>query len=60
MQQLKPRLIDILQKYMSNPSARVGNGTTLSELEIGQLDLPMILLDVEDVFDVQINCLDEI
>jgi acyl carrier protein len=60
MQELTPRIITILQKYMSNPTARVGRRTMLSELEIDRLDLPMIFLDVEDVFDVQIDYHDEI
>jgi acyl carrier protein len=60
MQDVTPRLIAILQKYMSNPVARVGSRTTLSELEIDRLDLPMIFLDVEDVFGVQIDSNDQI
>jgi acyl carrier protein len=59
MQELTPRLVTILQKYMRDPTARVVGATTFSDLEIDLLDLPMILLDVEDDFDVQIPYDDE-
>jgi acyl carrier protein len=55
MHDLTPALIAILQKYMRDPAASVGRCTTLKELEIDLLDLPMICLDVEDAFDVQIG-----
>jgi acyl carrier protein len=60
MQELTPRIITILQKYMRDPAALVENSTTLSELEIDLLDLPMIFLDIEDVFGVQISYDDQI
>jgi acyl carrier protein len=60
MQELTPTIISILQKYIGNPTARVGSRTTLGELEIDRLDLPMIFLDVEDIFEVQIDYHDEI
>lgn len=60
MQELTLRIIAILQKYMRDPAARVGSYTTFSKLGIDRLDLPMIFLDVEDVFDVQIDYQDEI
>ena len=60
MHDLTPGLIAILQKYMRDPAARVGSSTTLTELEIDVLDLPMICLDVEDAFDVQIGQGDEL
>jgi acyl carrier protein len=59
MQELTLRIIAILQKYMRDPAARVGSYTTFSKLGIDRLDLPMIFLDVEDVFDVQIDYQDE-
>ena len=55
MQQLTPRIFAILHKYMRDPHARIENSTTFAELEIDELDLPMIFLDVEDDFDVQIE-----
>ena len=60
VQELTPRIIAILRKYMGNPTARVGSRTTLSELEIDRLDLAMFFLDLEDAFDVQIDYQDEI
>ena len=60
MHDLTPRVIGILGKYMRDPAAPVDNSTTLRELEIDSLDLPMIFLDVEDVFDVQVGYGDEI
>ena len=59
MQQLSPRLVSILQKYMRDPAAHVAGAATLTGLEIDHLDLPLILLDVEDAFDVQIPFDDE-
>lgn len=59
MQELTPRIIAILQKYMRDPSTVVSNSTTLSELEIDLLDLPMICIDAEEVFDITIRCGDE-
>ncbi len=55
MPDLTPELTAILRKYMRDPGAPVGRSTRLSEIEIDQLDLPVICLDVEDAFDVQID-----
>src|SRR3954452_1365742 len=55
MHDLPPRLIAILRKYMGDPTASVGSSTTLGELDIDLLDLPMICLDVEEALDVQIG-----
>jgi acyl carrier protein len=60
MQDQTPRIAAILQKYMRDPAARVAGSTTLAELEIDLLDLPMILLDLEDAFDIHIGHDDEI
>jgi acyl carrier protein len=60
MQDLTPRIIAILPKYMRDPSACVERTTALSDLEIDELDLPMLVLDIEDVFNVEIQCDDEI
>lgn len=60
MQELTPRIIAILHKYMRDPTAGVGSRTALTELGIDRLDLPMIFLDVEDVFGVQIDYHEEI
>ena len=60
MQDLTPALIAIVQKYMRDPAAYVAGSTTLSQLEIDLLDLPMICLDIEDAFDVEIQSGDDI
>jgi acyl carrier protein len=60
MPELTPRIVAILKSYMREPTARVDSRTTLSELWIDRLDLPMIFLDIEDIFDVQLNYHDEI
>ena len=60
MHDLTPGLVAVLQKYMREPTARVGRSTTLSELGIDLLDLPMIYLDVEDAFNVQMGYGDEL
>jgi acyl carrier protein len=59
MQELTPKIIPILKKYMRDPALRVANNTTLSELGIDRLDLQMILLDVEDLLGVQVDYHDE-
>jgi acyl carrier protein len=55
-----PRLIAILEQYMRDPGDPVATCTSLSELEIDLLDLPMVVLDIEDVFDIQIRYDEEI
>ena len=55
MQDLTQTMITILHKYMGDPAAQVAGSTNLSDLKLDQLDLPMICLDVEDAFDVQIE-----
>jgi acyl carrier protein len=60
MQDIAPRIISILQKYMAQPSGRISPQTLLSDLEIDFLDLPMICLDIEEIFDVQIVYEDQI
>ncbi len=60
MHDLTPRIVAILKKFMRDPAARVAGPTTLAELEIDLLDLPMIVLDIEDTFDLHIGDDDEI
>jgi acyl carrier protein len=60
MPDLTPRVAAILKKYMRDPAARVAGATTLADLEIDLLDLPMIVLDIEDAFDLHIGDDDEI
>ena len=54
-----PRVIAILRKYMRNPNAAVLRAATLAELEIDPLDLPLIYLDLEDAFDIDVGRGDE-
>lgn len=60
MQDLTPLVAAILRKYMSDPAMRISGTTTLADLGIDVLDLPMIFLDVEDACDVAIGHDDEI
>jgi acyl carrier protein len=60
MLDLTPRLIAILEQYMCVRAAPVTSGTALSDLEIDLLDLPMILLDIEDAFAVHIRYDDKV
>lgn len=54
MHALTPKVIPILRKYMREPSAPVTNTTELRALDIDELDLPMIMIDIEDTYDVQV------
>jgi len=54
MPDLTPRVIAILRKYMRDPNAMVAGPMALTELEIDLLDLPLIYLDLEDAFDVDV------
>lgn len=60
MQEPTSRITTIVKKYVRDPSTPIRNVTTLRELEIDLLDLPMICLDIEDIFDVQIRHDEEI
>ena len=60
MHDLTPALIAILRKYMRDPAASAGRSTTLGELGIDPFDLPLISLDVEDAFNVQMGHGDEL
>ncbi len=55
MHDLKSGLIVVLRKYMRDPATPIGDCTALDELGIDELDLPMICLDVEDLYSVQIE-----
>ena len=55
MNELMPKLVTILQKYMANADAHASAFATLSDLGIDVVDLPLIGLDIEDVFNVQVQ-----
>jgi acyl carrier protein len=57
---VQARVVGLLKQYISDPMAAVGSCTTFSDLEVDLLDLPMIILDVEDAFDLHISCDDEV
>jgi len=60
MQDLTSGSIAILRRYMRDPAASVGRSTTLSELGIDDLDLPMVCLDLEDAYGTQIAIEDDL
>ena len=60
MQHLTPKVVAVLAKYMRDRTVSVSRSTTLRELDIDLLDLPMIFLDLEDAFDVRMGPDDEI
>jgi acyl carrier protein len=45
----------ILRKYMRDPNTVVAAALTLTALEIDLLDLPLIYLDIEDAFDIDVG-----
>lgn len=55
MNDLMPKTILILRTYMRDPATRVDAATTLAALEIDRLDLPMVVLDIEDAFDIHLG-----
>jgi hypothetical protein len=55
MSDLMPRVFAILRKYMRDPSAAVAGAMTLADLELDPLDIPLIYLDVEDAFDIDVG-----
>ncbi len=59
MHPLTPKIIAILHKYVAAPANAVDTSATLTDLDIDCLDIPMIFLDIEDTFDVQIFGSDE-
>ncbi|MEQ1697759.1 MAG: acyl carrier protein [Hyphomicrobiaceae bacterium] len=54
MPDLTSKIVAILRTYVRDPSAPIESLTTLSDLEIDRMDLPMISLDIEDAVGVQI------
>ena len=59
MLDLTSKIAAILKPYVREPATAIEGCTTLSELEIDELDLQMISLDIEDNFGVQIRYDDE-
>lgn len=51
MDELTPRIIEILRPYMNGAAA----GARLGQLDIDALDLPLIVFDIEDAFGIQMR-----
>ncbi len=60
MHELTPRTIAILRRYAHDAAASIADATTLAALEIDRLDLPMIVLDIEDAFNIHVQYDDDI
>jgi nodulation protein F len=55
MDELTPRIIEILKPYMSVASHRIAADVPLGQLDIDPLDLPLIIFDIEDGFGIQMR-----
>ena len=55
MENLPSALIAILARYTTADTRGISGSTAFSDLGLDDLDLPMVFLDVEDSFDVQIE-----
>lgn len=60
MHELTPRTIAILRSYARDAVVSIEATTALAALEIDGLDLPMIVLDIEDAFDIHVPYDDDI
>ena len=49
------KIAAILASYTRDATVVIGSATTLAQLDIDVMDLPMIFLDIEDAFNVQIQ-----
>ena len=54
MQDVAPKIIEILKKHMKNPDKAITLQTKLEDLDIESLDLAMIVFDIEDKFGIEI------
>lgn len=54
MEDVAPKIIEILKKHMKNPDKAISLETKLEDLEIESLDLAMIVFDIEDSFGIEI------
>jgi nodulation protein F len=54
MDDVAPKIIDILKKHMKEPRDDIGLSTALQDLKIESLDLAMIVFDIEDTFRIEI------
>jgi nodulation protein F len=54
MDDVAPKVIDILKKHMKEPRDDIALSTALQDLKIESLDLAMIVFDIEDTFRIEI------
>jgi acyl carrier protein len=54
MDEVAPKIVEILRKNMKDPSKTITLETPLSDLEIESLDLAVIVFDIEDTFGIEI------
>jgi acyl carrier protein len=59
MQDPTARIATILAQYTHDLGHPIASWTRFSDLGIGCLDLPMIVLDIEDAFGIQIRYAEE-
>lgn len=49
------RIAAILDQYASAPGEAISLGMSVGDLQIDPADVPLIILDIEDAFDIQIG-----
>ncbi len=54
MENVAPKIIEILKKHMKSPDKEIALQTKLEDLDIESLDLAMIVFDIEDSFGIEI------
>jgi acyl carrier protein len=54
MEEVAPKIIEILRKHMKEPRDDINLSTALTDLKIESLDLAMIVFDIEDSFGIEI------
>jgi acyl carrier protein/nodulation protein F len=54
MEEVAPKIIEILKKHMKEPRDDINLSTALTDLKIESLDLAMIVFDIEDTFGIEI------
>jgi acyl carrier protein/nodulation protein F len=54
MEDVAPKIIEILKKHMKEPRDDINLSTALTDLKIESLDLAMIVFDIEDSFGIEI------
>jgi acyl carrier protein len=54
MDDVAPKIIEILKKHMKEPRDDITLSTALADLKIESLDLAMIVFDIEDSFGIEI------